>query len=211
MWKSLERAMPALALALTGAALGGILVTRARTRQRPVTVQSRITVLASVEQAWLEWAPLVTLPRFLKHVDRVEDLGQGRSRWTAHLTKGGPPLIWEAQELERVEESVIRWRTIDGQPLHTEGEVRFDVDNTGRGTVVRLKLTFAPGSSTAQLAASFLKGIPKQLARAELRRFKAFLETGEVPTIEGQPSGREPILPLARRPLGDIAQQPAQA
>jgi uncharacterized membrane protein len=205
MKKSSSRRVRALALGLGGLAVGTLVVAwvRRATRIAPITVESRITVAAPLHEVWQAWAPLVTLPVFMEHVERVEDLGNGRSRWTARLADGSPPLVWEAEETERVEQSVIRWQTIDGQPFHSSGEVRFENDTLGRGTIVRLRLGFEPGQSPAQLAATFLKGLPKHLARRELRRFQAFVETGEVPTIDGQPSGREPLKADRARTLPD--------
>ena len=44
---------------------------------------------------------------------------------------------------------------------------------------------------------------PQMMVREDLRRFKQLLEAGEIPTTEGQPSGRRNILTRPFRPRTD--------
>jgi uncharacterized membrane protein len=71
------------------------------------------------------------------------------------------------------------------------GEVSFRELPSGRGTEVRLRLDFTPpaGVIGGGLARVFDGALETQL-RSELKRMKQLMETGEVATTEGQPSGR---------------------
>jgi len=201
MNQTYSRTLPAVAIGLAGVAVGGLLVrwVRSRLDESEGEAEAEVTILAPLDQVWEAWAPLVTLPQFMKHVDHIENLGDGRSRWTAHLAEGGPPVVWEAVETTRVERSVIRWQTIEGQPLHQNGEVRFEAEPYGGGTIVRLRLGFQPGESLVQLAASFMQRIPEQIAQDELERFKTYVESGRIPLdASGQPGGGE------KRAFGDL-------
>ena len=62
-----------------------------------------------------------------------------------------------------------------------------------------------PGGKVAALVAKLFGEEPRQQIPQELRRFKAILETGEVPTTEGQPAGRSPLRPSVspENPLAD--------
>ena len=168
----------ASAIGLAGIVVGGLLVQWVRRRLDAPDEEATVTILAPLDQVWDAWSPLVTLPRFMKHVDRIEDLGDGRSRWTAHLADGSPPVVWEARETERIHQRLIRWETTEGQPLHQNGEVHFEAEPYGGSTIVRLRLGFAPGESLVQLAASFLESIPEEFAQEELERFKTYVESG---------------------------------
>ena len=69
------------------------------------------------------------------------------------------------------------------------GSVNFD--QTAHGTVVRVRLQYNPPGGKLGSAVAWLFGEePSLQVRDDLRRFKALLETGEVPTTQGQPSGR---------------------
>jgi uncharacterized membrane protein len=57
--------------------------------------------------------------------------------------------------------------------------------------MVRLVIDWTPpGGKAGAAAARLLRKIPEHQVREDLRRFKNVIETGEVPTTEGQPSGR---------------------
>lgn len=202
MNQTYSRSLPAVALGLAGVAVGSLLVrwVRSRLDETEGEAEAQVTILAPLDQVWEAWAPLVTLPQFMSHVDQIEILGDGRSRWTAHLADGSPPVIWEAVETTRVERSVIRWQTTEGAPLHQNGEVRFEAEPYGGGTIVRLRLGFQPGESLVQLAASFLQRIPEQIAQNELERFKTYVESGRIPL---DASGK-PMTGGEKRAFGDL-------
>ena len=61
----------------------------------------------------------------------------------------------------------------------------------GRGTIVTFKMSFE-GEWTGTIARMVGRDSDTRAAVA-LRKLKAYLETGEVPTTEGQPSGREEV------------------
>ncbi len=51
----------------------------------------------------------------------------------------------------------------------------------------------SPGGKIGELFAKLFGEEPAQQIAEDLRRFKSRMETGTVMTIEGQPSGREPL------------------
>jgi uncharacterized membrane protein len=68
--------------------------------------------------------------------------------------------------------------------------VHFEPGAPGRGTVVRIKLQYDPPAGKLGAAIAWVFGDePSQVIREGLRRFKQLMETGEIPTIEGQPRG----------------------
>src|SRR5690606_29751525 len=86
----------------------------------------------------------------------------------------------------------IAWTSVEGSDVVTAGCVRFTPDPAGRGTLVELQMSYAPPLGVVgALAAKMLGEDPEAQIREGLRRFKRMLETGEIPTTEGQPSGRK--------------------
>ena len=49
----------------------------------------------------------------------------------------------------------------------------------------------SPAGPAGALLAKLFGEEPEMQIRDDLRRFKCLVETGEIPTTEGQPSGRE--------------------
>jgi uncharacterized membrane protein len=52
-------------------------------------------------------------------------------------------------------------------------------------------MNYNPPAGKVGIGIAYLLGAePSQLIKEDLRRFKQIIETGEIATIEGQPSGR---------------------
>jgi uncharacterized membrane protein len=125
----------------------------------------------------------------MRHLESVAAREEGISHWVA---KGpaGMRVEWDARIINEVDNKVIGWQSLDGSTVSTAGSVNFD--ETDHGTVVHVHLQYNPPAGKIGSAVAWLFGEePSQQVREDLRRFKALLETGEIPTTEGQTSGRE--------------------
>src|SRR5688500_13085564 len=108
-------------------------------------------------------------------------------------------VAWDARIINEIENKLIGWQSLDGSMVSTAGSVNFD--ETEHGTRVRVHLQYNPPGGRVGAAVARLFGEePNQTVREDLRRFKRLLETGEIPTTEGQPSGRRTmaVRPSAR-------------
>jgi hypothetical protein len=86
--------------------------------------------------------------------------------------------------------SHIGWRTLDGADVERVGVVRFHPAPGGRGTLVRVAMRYRPPLGLKGGLFSRLFGkYPRFEARENLRQFRQLMETGEIPTTRGQPSG----------------------
>lgn len=148
-----------------------------------------VTIRRSPEDLYRYWRNLENLPRILEHIKSVNVTSGRESDWVAHgLFK--KDLEWTAEIIEDRENEVIRWRSVPGGDVETSGSVRFEPLGHDRGTVVTASIEYRPASSTLARAVKLLrKGVEKRLAD-DLRHFKQAMEAGEIPTIDGQPSGR---------------------
>ena len=87
---------------------------------------------------------------------------------------------------------MIAWSSIGESGIRNSGGVRFLADPAGRGTRVEVDLRYMPPLGGAgALVAKLLGEEPSLQLKEDLRRFKQILETGEIPTTEGQSSGRD--------------------
>lgn len=99
-------------------------------------------------------------------------------------------LEWDAEIYNEKPNELIAWRSLDGN-FTNAGSVHFEPAPGERGTVVKVVMNYnAPGGKVSALLAKLFGQEPSQVIEEDLRRLKQILETGDVPTIEGQPSER---------------------
>ena len=152
-----------------------------------------VTITRSREELYKRWRDFTRFPEFMENVDRVADLGDGRTRWLIKAPAGAyVDLVTRITE-DRPGEA-IAWASEPESQIRTDGRVEFVDAGPARGTMVRLKLSYdPPGGTLGRTLAKLLQREPNVQARRDLRRFKQLVETGESP-INAGPSGRgEPV------------------
>jgi uncharacterized membrane protein len=157
--------------------------------ERALEVRRAIAVNRSPEECYRFWRDFQNLPRFMKHLKSVETRGPNQSHWVA---KGpaGMEVRWDAEITDERENQMISWRSV-GSAVYNTGTVRFQPAPGGRGTVIRVDIRYSPpGGKVAANIAKIFGEEPGQQTYDDLRRFKQMMETGEIPTTRGQPSGR---------------------
>jgi len=82
------------------------------------------------------------------------------------------------------------WETLKKTVSAHGGYVEFERAPDERGTEVKVVLFYTPpAGNIGRTVTKLLGNSPEQQITEDLRRFKAMMEAGEIPTIEGQPSG----------------------
>lgn len=103
------------------------------------------------------------------------------------------PALGEADvELMRdVPMEEIAWRAKRGERLVHFGSLALRDAPAGRGTIVAVRVEYAPSGGSLGAALARVTGrSPQRLVADGLRQARALLETGEVPTTRGQSAGR---------------------
>lgn len=155
-----------------------------------VKVEESIIINRDAATLWRFWRKLENIGRFMQHLERVEEIDERPSRWTARGPLG-IKLEWEAEIMNEKENELIAWRSVDGSEVDTAGSVHFRERSHGRGTEMRVVLKYdAHAAQLAEPLARLMGESPRQQIHEDLRRFKQVMETGEVATVEGQPQGR---------------------
>jgi uncharacterized membrane protein len=155
-----------------------------------VRVEKSVTVNVPPEQVYTFWRNFENLPRFMHNLERVEVHDTKRSKWVA---KGpaGSAVQWEAEIINEIPNELIGWRSVDESTVDNAGSVHFKAATAGRGTEVKVVLRYDPPAGRFGARISRVLGEdPAINVQEDLRRLKMILETGEIATIEGQPSGR---------------------
>jgi uncharacterized membrane protein len=164
---------------------------------RPVRVVTAITVRRSAEDIYDFWRRLENLPRFMRHLESVEEIDAYRSRWVARTPLGN--VSWEAEITDEERGSRIAWRSLDGSQIDTWGRVELDPAPAGRGTQMRFEISLQPPASRiGRVAAALLQPVTEKEIRHDVHRFKSLMEAGEIPTTQGQPHGSRATSPRRR-------------
>jgi uncharacterized membrane protein len=167
-------------------------------RSNRVRVERVTTINKPVHEVYQFWREFQNFPRFMRHLESVEVLGERRSRWRA---KGpaGRTVEWEAEMLEDRQDEWIAWRSLPGSQIENSGSVRFSPAPGARGTELRVQLQYSPPAGRLGRGIAWLFGEePEQQIHDDLHRFKQLMETGEIALSDG-PSLWRPAQP-ARDP-----------
>lgn len=193
-----KRSVGGAALALASGALlyqglrGRVSVSGPRekgVRAEPVGVERVITVGKPAEELFRLWREPQNLSRILGSVaDVFADDGH------VHWMLRGPVGRNLGGDLRIVEErpgELLRWESAEGAVVPFQGSVRFRPAPGQWGTEVLLRIDVQPsGGALAQAAMKRMEGLTRKVLERALRRFKSLAETGEIPTLEKNPSAR---------------------
>ena len=157
--------------------------------RRGIHVARAVSVQKPRAELYRFWRQLENLPQFMYYLERVERIDDRRSHWVA---KGpaGVRVEWDAEIINDVPDELIAWRSLGGSEVDTAGSVRF-VDAPGdRGTEVHVVMDYIPPPGRLGHAIAKLFGRDPHFEVGEdLRNFKRIMETGDIPTVTGQPRG----------------------
>lgn len=158
--------------------------------EQGIHVVKSVTVNRPVRDLYIYWRNFENLPKIMSHLERVEVSDGNHSHWVA---KGpaGMNVEWDAEIINEVPNQVIGWRSLKDASIANAGSVQFNELSNGRGTEIKVTLEYVPpAGKVGQMVAKLFGKAPEQEIEADLRKFKALMETGEIPSTEGQPSGR---------------------
>lgn len=153
-----------------------------------IKIEESITILKSREELFAFWRKLENLPQVMKHLISVRETEVNRSHWVARGPFGH--VAWDAEIITERPNEVIGWRSLENSTVATAGSVHFQPAPGNRGTEVKVVLSYNPPAGRIGSAIAWLTGRdPQSEIREDLRTFKRVMETGCVPTTDGQPRG----------------------
>ncbi len=158
--------------------------------QTAPAVHRSITIARSPEELYSFWRDEHNLARIMAHFAEVTPGPDSSTHWRVR----GPVqqvFEWHSRLISDEPGHKIAWETLPGTEIPNRGEVVFKSAPDGMGSEVSLQMQFEPplGAAGARLIKALNK-VPRAVAGKALRRFKSLVETGEIPTLEHNPSGR---------------------
>jgi len=144
----------------------------------PVEVNTTVSINKPRSEVYSFWRRLENLPQFMRHLEKVEELDQTKSRWTAKGPAGIGSVTWEAEILEDHQNEFLSWTSIPGSAVDNTGQVRF-ID-TPNGTDIRVQIAYRlPAGDVGSMAAKLFSPMAAKMLRDDIRDLKNIMETGE--------------------------------
>lgn len=155
-------------------------------------VKSSFSINKPRADVYAFWRKLENLPRFMQHLEKVTELDDRRSTWTAKIP-GAEKLpaklasvSWEAEIIEDISGELIAWSSLPGSTVDNAGEVRFTDTPDGNGTELKACISYRlPAGDIGMLAAKMFNPAIEKMMRDDLRNFKHLIETGEAASVPG--------------------------
>ncbi len=198
-WLSTIRENKKGILGVLGAVVGGALLYKGakgmgssnRKSTKSVTATSKLTINQPREKLYAYWRNLENLPNFMSHIKEVREMGNNRSQWTAKIPGGIGTIEWDAEILQERTNHLLIWRSLPGSEIENSGEVRFEIDPKGKGTIVETTITYKPPAGAAGgYAAKLVTPAFEKVVKKDLKEFKKLMESSGAKRRKSQTSSR---------------------
>ncbi|UJH92784.1 SRPBCC family protein [Antarcticibacterium sp. 1MA-6-2] len=186
-------------LGVLGAVVGGALLYKGakgmkgsgKSSSKSIVATSKLTINKSREELYAYWRNLENLPNFMSHIKEIKETGDKRSEWVAKIPGGIGTIEWDAEIIQERTNHLLMWRSLPGSEIDNSGEVRFEIDPKGKGTIVETTITYRPPAGDAGgFAAKLLNPAFEKLVKNDLKQFKKLMEKGGKAKRISQPSSR---------------------
>lgn len=155
---------------------------------RGIKVVRAVTIRKPAAELYAFWRDLPNLMQVIKHPVTITAPTRDESHWVVSAPFGN--VEWDAIIINDVPDKLIAWRSRDGAQVQNAGSVRFESGPGDEGTEVTVALEYnPPGGKLGAAIAKLTRDSASSQVYDCLRRFKALMEAGEIPTTEGQPAG----------------------
>ncbi|MFJ8580685.1 SRPBCC family protein [Micromonospora sp. NPDC093277] len=132
-------------------------------------VMEHVDIAVPIRTAYDQWTQFEAFPRFMEGVHQVRQLTDTMTHWTVEIA--GVKREFDAEITEQLPDERVAWRSTEG--TRQAGVVTFHRLDEGH-TRVTLQLEFEPQGVLEQAGDKL--GLVDRRARADLERFKEFIE-----------------------------------
>jgi uncharacterized membrane protein len=154
-----------------------------------IKVVRAVTILKPAAELYAFWRRLENLTQVIKHRVEITSTSADESHWKVSAP-AGQTVEWDALIVNDQPNRLIAWRSRDGAEVENAGSVRFEDAPGDEGTEVTVALEYnPPGGRLGAAIAKLTRDAAGSQVYDALRRFKALMEAGEIPTTEGQSVG----------------------
>ncbi len=157
----------------------------------PVEIEATVSVDKPRSEVYSFWRNLENLPRFMKHLETVEEITDTKSKWTAKGPAGLGSVSWEAEIVDDRANEFISWRSLPGSTVDNAGQVRFKEAPENR-TEIHVRMTYRlPAGDVGGIAAKIFSPVAENMMKNDILDLKSVMEKGETPSGGGTQKSRK--------------------
>jgi uncharacterized membrane protein len=159
-------------------------------RTQNINIKTALTVNRSRDQVYAFWRKLNNLPVFMKHLKSVEEIDEKISEWKAVIPGELGTITWRSEIVKDDPGAMLSWQSLPESAIENAGKITFK-DAGKFGTEIHAVVSYhAPFGLLGEKTIRLFNPLFEDMVKEDIRNFKRYMETGEIPTIEGQSSGR---------------------
>jgi uncharacterized membrane protein len=163
-----------------------------------ILVDESIVVNKPVDDVYGFWRNVENLPKVMRHLIEVENIGSTRSHWIA-AGPAGTTVEWDAEIINERPNQLIGWKSVGSHnDIYSAGTVRFR-KKPGNRTEVRIRMQYQPvAGKLGGLVGSLFSEEPGQEIRDDLARLRRSIEAvAELTSVTSRESA--PYSPVTGR------------
>lgn len=160
------------------------------------------TINATPDQVYNTYASNELLPAWQEGVVSVTRIEGNKLHWVMQDPGTGVQTEFEAEVVETVPGKRHVSRVLTGPTAGTTDTLTLEPHPAGRGTIATLvSIAVVPGGAISNAIGAVITRSPRQIVIEDLRHLKQLIESGQIPSVEGQPAGRRGISGKLKRLL----------
>lgn len=160
-----------------------------------VTVHAVQTIAAQPEQVFQLYSRAEAIPIWQEAVIAVTPSGDGHVHWVVEEPATGTQMEFDSEVVTSIPAVRHVSRVLDGPFAGSTDSLTFEPHPHGRGTIVTWVSEFKlPAANLSSTVAKVTSRGPQQAVAENLRRLKQLIESGEIPSVEGQPAGPRGVI-----------------
>ena len=133
-------------------------------------VEQSIDVQVPATTAYNQWTQFESFPKFMEGIEEVRQIDDKHLHWRANIA--GQVKEWDAEIVEQIPDERVAWRSTSG--TGNAGVVTFH--RLGPQTT-RIMLQMEYETEGMKEAVGDALGVPERRIKADLERFKEFIES----------------------------------
>jgi uncharacterized membrane protein len=153
-----------------------------------IRLSRAITIRQPASALYDLWRATSRLASVIKYPTTIENISTLETAW--HVKGPAHELHWKSVITEEEPGELLAWRSTEDSDLEHAGYVTFAAAPADEGTEVVVNIGYnPPAGKLGNLIAKLTRESADSQIYDTLHRLKALLETGEIPTTDGQPRG----------------------
>lgn len=146
-------------------------------RPRAINIRGEFEIERPTSEVYSYWRNLNNLPGSIEHLLDVKVVDEHLSSWKSNVMGNLFSINWDAEIVKDEPGRFIGWQSAAGALIHHVGKVDFTPTPDGKGTVLKIVLSYRPpaggvGIGLAKLMNPYLEGLLKK----EIKSFKHTIE-----------------------------------